>query len=232
MQNYIPDFAALERKISEKRAQFDAFYDLLTAYNAKFNLTAVTGKEEVFHKHFLDSLAGEGFIPQNARCAEVGSGAGFPSLPLRIVREDLTLTLIESTGKKCNFLRSAVRELELEGVEVVNARAEELGRDEKYRSAFDVCFARAVARMNTLAEYCMPFVGTGGLFLAYKSDNEEEYREALHALKLFGGGKSGFVRYALPRGYGDRMLMYCEKIGPTPLKYPRGRGLERRDPVL
>ena len=146
------DFESCRRAIGEKKEKFSAFYDLLIAYNAKFNLTAVTEEKEVFHKHFLDSLAGEGFLREGAHCVEVGSGAGFPSIPLKIVREDITLTLIESTGKKCDFLRAAVRELELDGVEILNARAEDVGRDEMYRESADVCFARAVARMNTLAE--------------------------------------------------------------------------------
>ncbi len=231
MEQNLPDFEELKRKIEEKKDKFDAFYSLLLAYNAKFNLTALTEEGEVFHKHFLDSLAGEGFLQAGARCAEVGSGAGFPSIPLKIVREDLSLTLIESTGKKCDFLRAAVRELGLKDVEVVNARAEELGRTEKYREQFDVCFARAVAQMNTLAEYCMPFVRVGGLFLAYKSDNEEEYRLSLPALALLGGGESGTVRYGLPEDYGARMLIYCRKIRPTRPKYPRGQGLARRSPL-
>lgn len=226
------DFEACRRKIGEKREQFRAFYALLLAYNAKFNLTAVTEEEEVFHKHFLDSLAGEGFLPENARCAEVGSGAGFPSIPLKIVREDLRLTLIESTGKKCDFLRAAVRELDLKNVEVLHARAEEVGMREGYREGFDVCFARAVARMNTLSEYCLPLVKVGGKFLAYKSDSEEEFREAIPAMRTLGGENCGFTRYELPDGYGARMLMYCEKIKPTPKKYPRGRGLERRSPIV
>ncbi len=226
------NFEELERKIAEKRDLFRTFYDLLLAYNEKFNLTAVTEEREVFHKHFLDSLAGEGFIKRNARCAEVGSGAGFPSVPLKIVREDISLTLIESKGKKCGFLRDAVRELGLKDVEILNARAEDVARDGKYRETFDVCFARAVAGMNTLAEYCMPLVKIGGIFLAYKSDNEEEFRKALPAMALLGGENCGFLRYGLPGGYGARMLMYCDKTKSTPKKYPRGKGMERRSPIV
>ena len=227
-----PDFGELGRKIAENSAKFDAFYELLIEYNARFNLTAITEREEVFHKHFLDSAAGEGFFAPNARCAEVGSGAGFPSIPLKIIRGDLSLTLIESTEKKCEFLRTVVRELGLKDVEIVNARAEDLARDIRFRETFDVCFARAVARMNTLAEYCMPFVRVGGRFLAYKSDDEEELASAQNALALFGGERGECVRYELPGGYGARTLMFCKKTRPTPPKYPRGRGLERRAPIL
>ncbi len=231
MQAEGPNFDALLRRIEEKKEAFDAFYALLLAYNARFNLTAVTEREEVLHKHFLDSLAGEGFLKKNAVCAEVGSGAGFPSIPLKLVREDLKLTLIESTGKKCEFLRTAVRDLGLGDVEVVCGRAEELARQETYRERYDVCFARAVARLNTLSEYCLPLVKKGGMLLAYKSDSEEEYREVLPAFEILGGGRSGFVRYDLPDGYGARMLIYCEKKASTPQKFPRGRGLERRSPL-
>ena len=232
MQGREVDLGALGRKLEQNRDKFEAFYRMLLAYNAKFNLTAITEEREVFHKHFLDSLAGEGFLKENAVCAEVGSGAGFPSIPLKLIRSDLRLTLIESTGKKCGFLRDVVRELDLTGVEVLNARAEDVGRDAAYRERFDVCFARAVARMNTLAEYCMPLVKVGGWFLAYKSDSEEEFREGIRAMETLGGGNCGFVRYALPDGFGARMLMYCQKIRPTPQKYPRGRGQERRDPIV
>ncbi len=232
MQEKLPDFARICGQIGEKQAQFDAFYALLLEYNERFNLTAVTEKEEVFHKHFLDSVAGEGFLPRGAVCIEVGSGAGFPSIPLKIVREDLTLTLVESTGKKCVFLKEAVRALGLKGVEVVNARAEELGQDPAFREKFGVAFARAVARLNVLAEYCMPLVRVGGSFLAYKGDAEEEIREAEGALRLLGGGKKEVVRYDLPEGYGTRTLLNVQKEKHTPKGYPRGHGMEKRSPIV
>ncbi len=227
-----PDFDALAAKIDEKKEYFEAYYELLLTYNERFNLTSVTEREEVFHKHFLDSVAGEGFFEENAVCAEVGSGAGFPSIPLKLIREDLTMVLIESTGKKCEFLRAAVRELGLRNVTVMNARAEVLAKDAAFREKFDVCFARAVARMNVLAEYCMPFVRIGGTFLAYKSDREEEQREARPAMTLFGGSNSGVIRYELPDNFGGRTLMFCQKIRPTPPKFPRGQGMERRSPIV
>ncbi len=232
MRKNEPDFARISGQIQEKQAQFDAFYALLLEYNGRFNLTAVTEREEVFHKHFLDSVAGEGFLPYGATCVEVGSGAGFPSIPLKIVREDLTLTLVESTGKKCAFLKEAIRALGLKGVEVVNARAEELGQDPAFREKFDVSFARAVARLNVLAEYCMPLVRVGGSFLAYKGDAEEEIREAEGALRIFGGGKKEIVRYELPKGFGARTLLSVQKEKRTPKGYPRGHGMEKRSPIV
>ncbi len=231
MEKLTPDFEEIAKLIDEKREKFEMYYRLLLEYNGKFNLTAVTERDEVFHKHFLDSLAGVGFFKRNAVCAEVGSGAGFPSIPLKLVREDLAMTLIESTGKKCDFLRAAVRELDLDNVEVVHARAEELAREETYRERYDVCFARAVAPLSTLSEYCIPFVREGGIFLAYKSDNEEELALARPAMKVLGTEYRGCVAYELPDGYGARRLYSCQKVRPTPAKYPRGNGKERRDPI-
>ncbi len=232
MREEKPEFARICGQIGEKQAQFDAFYALLLEYNGRFNLTAVTEREEVFHKHFLDSVAGEGFLPRGAACVEVGSGAGFPSIPLKIVREDLRLTLVESTGKKCVFLKEAVRVLGLKDVEIVNARAEELGQDPAFRERFDAAFARAVARLNVLAEYCMPLVRVGGSFLAYKGDAEEEIREAEGALRILGGGKKQVVCYELPENYGARTLLNVQKEKHTPKGYPRGHGMEKRSPII
>ena len=212
-----------------KREIFQKFFALLTEYNAKFNLTAITEEEEVFEKHFLDSVAGESLFPQNARVVEVGSGAGFPSLPLKIVRDDLTFTLVESTGKKCEFLKTAVKELGLTGVEVINARAEELARLPSYREQADACCARAVAKLNTLSEYCLPFVKCGGVFIAYKAEAEAELREAKSAIFKLGGEEGGVVRYSLP--YGERSLIVIKKRRSTPSVYPRGQGKERKNPL-
>ena len=225
-----PDFVQIQREIQEKEEKFEEFYALLTEYNARFNLTAIVEREEVFHKHFLDSLAGAESLPQGAHCVEVGSGAGFPSIPLKLVRDDLKLTLIESTGKKCDFLRIAAEKLAFKNVNIVCGRAEELGKGE-LREKFDVCFARAVARLNTLAEYCMPLVKKGGFFLAYKGECKEETEESKNALSVLGGGAAETVEYSLPDGYGARTLVKVEKIAHTPEKYPRGRGLERRKPL-
>lgn len=232
MMKKVPDFGRYSEKIGEFQAQFERFYTLLVEYNGRFNLTSVTEKEEVVHKHFLDSLAGEFLLPHGAACVEIGSGAGFPSIPLKIVRRDLKLTLIESTGKKCTFLKEVVKELGLENVEVLQLRAEDAGRDAMYRERFDVCFARAVARLNTLSEYCLPLVRRGGLFVAYKGDAAEEVKEGERAISLLGGRMRESISYELPEGYGKRTLVCVEKVQGTPEKYPRGRGLERSRPLL
>ncbi len=235
----IPDMEVTAEKIREYAEKiageygetFGNFRDLLLKYNQNYNLTAITEEKEVFYKHFLDSVAGESLFPHGSRVVEVGSGAGFPSLPLKIVRSDLSFTLVESTRKKCDFLRAAVDNLGLSGVEVLCMRAEDAGKDRLWRESFDVCCARAVARTNTLAEYCLPLVRVGGRWIAYKGHAEEEAEEAARAVRLLGGSGLKRVEYELPEGYGQRTLLFCEKSRPTPAAYPRGNGRERRTPL-
>ena len=231
MKDKQPDFSVVKELIETNRDKFDAFYELLLFYNTRYNLTAITAEKEVYFKHFMDSLAGEHLFLKGARVLEVGSGAGFPSVPLMIARKDLTFTLVESTGKKCDFLRTAQEKLGL-NAEVIHTRAEELAKDPAYREQYDVCCARAVARLNTLSEYCLPFVKRGGAFIAYKGEAQEEAEEARKAIALLGGGEAELIRYSLPEGYGARTLIFVQKCRETPLKYPRGQGKERSRPII
>lgn len=208
----------------------ERFYGLVKDYNEKVNLTAITGREEFFIKHVWDSLAGEKYFPCGASVAEVGSGGGFPSLPLKICRPDLEFTLFESVGKKCAFLKYAAGELALSGVEVVNARAEDAGKG-IYREKFGVCCARAVARLNTLLEYCAPLVKVGGIFIAYKGEAGDEIKEAANAARILGMELVCTDSYDLPQGFGARTLAVYKKIRSTPAKYPRGQGKERKNPL-
>lgn len=227
MPNNLPDFGKIQACICAQRERFGAFYALLTSYNARFNLTSIIGEEEVFVKHFCDSLAGMDLFPLGVRVAEVGSGAGFPSIPLMLVREDLRFTLIESTGKKCAFLETAVRELGL-NADVVCGRAEDVARG-SLRESFGACCARAVARLDTLAEYCLPLVQRGGRFIAYKGWSEMQ--TGRRAVEILGGGRAEEIYYELPKGYGKRTLFVAEKVRQTPQTYPRGHGAERRTPL-
>lgn len=213
------------------REKFGKFAALLAEYNEKYNLTAITDEREVYVKHFLDSAAGGWLMKENASVAEIGSGAGFPSLPLKILRDDLNFTLVESVGKKCDFLRAVVDNLGLKGMNIIQIRAEDAARDGAYREKFDYAVARAVARMNTLSEYCLPFVRVGGSFIAYKSGDTGEIEEAERAWKLLGGVEKGIYPYELPDGFGSRTLAVIGKIGKTPAKYPRGNGKERKNPL-
>lgn len=217
---------------SEKYAlKFRTFYDLLCFYNEKFNLTRITDEKESRIKHFYDSICAEKHFKHGAKIAEIGSGAGFPSIPLKIVRDDLSFTLIESVGKKCIFLREVIKELSLSNVDVINIRAEEGGKDSALREKFDVCCARAVARLNTLSEYCVPFVKKGGCFIAYKGDAKEEIIEAENAFAVLGVKTIAVDEYELPFQMGKRTLIVAEKFKHTDGAFPRGNGNERRKPL-
>lgn len=237
----IDDGKIMEKKIEieryfalitgEKKEKFDCFAALLKEYNEKYNLTSITEEKEVLYKHFLDSSAAAGLFEKNARVAEVGSGAGFPSVVLKILREDLSFTLMESVGKKCEFLRVVVDKLGFERVNICNIRAEDAARKAEYREKFDYCVARAVARMNSLSEYCLPLVKAGGTFIAYKSADDTEIKEAESAYKALGGKLEFVCGYSLPENYGERLLAGVKKVKNTPPKYPRGQGKERKSPL-
>ena len=215
----------------KQKERLEAFRLLLLEYNQKYNLTTILEEKDVYYKHFLDSAAGMDLFPLNAKVAEIGSGAGFPSLVLKILRDDLSFDLFESVGKKCEFLKVVVDKLGLSNVHIYNLRAEDAAKDGKFREGYDCVTARAVARMNTLSEYCMPFVKVGGQFIAYKSGDVTEIQEAETACKILGGKIEKIYEYSLPEGYGDRALAVVKKTKNTPNKYPRGQGKERKNPL-
>ena len=215
----------------EEKEKFDAYRALLLEYNNRYNLTTILDEKDMFYKHFLDSVVGERYFKQGSRVIEIGSGAGFPSIPLKLVRDDLSFTLVESVGKKCEFLHAVVDKLGLSNMNIYSKRAEDLAREEIHREKYDVATARAVARMNTLCEYCLPFVKKGGVFVAYKSGDVTEIEEAENAYKTLGGKLKFVTKYELPEGYGERTLAVVEKIKPTPARYPRGQGKERKSPL-
>lgn len=212
--------------------KFEKFKELLLYYNEKFNLTSVTDEKGIKYKHFLDSVAGESYFSKGAKVIEIGSGGGFPSIPLKLLRDDLSFTLVESTAKKCAYLEEVIEKLALSGMKVMNLRAEEGAKQENLREKFDAVCARAVARLNTLAEYCLPFVKTGGVFIAYKGESAEELKEAERAVSVLGGKVEKVEKYSLPEGCGERSLIIIRKIKATPPAYPRGRGLERKKPIV
>ena len=216
---------------NEKREEFEKFHALLLEYNQKYNLTTILEAKDVLYKHFLDSAAGEHLFKENAVVAEIGSGAGFPSLVLKILRPDLKFSLFESVGKKCEFLKVVVDNLHLQNVNIYNLRAEDGAKDIKFREKFDCVTARAVARMNSLSEYCLPFVKIGGKFIAYKSGDIQEIKEAESAYKVLGGKVEEIISYELPENYGERTLAVIKKVKNTPVKYPRGQGKERKSPL-
>ncbi|MBE5752757.1 MAG: 16S rRNA (guanine(527)-N(7))-methyltransferase RsmG [Clostridiales bacterium] len=222
---------AKEIVFSEKKREFEEFRKLLIEYNKKYNLTTILEEKDVYYKHFLDSAIGEWLFQKNAVVAEIGSGAGFPSMVLKIIREDLSFSLFESVGKKCEFLQVVVDNFAFKGMNIYNIRAEDATKDNRHREKYDYATARAVARMNSLSEYCMPFVKVGGEFIAYKSGDTTEIKEAESAYKTLGGKLQNVYAYSLPEDYGDRTLVLVKKLKPTPNKYPRGQGKERKSPL-
>ncbi|MBQ3018994.1 MAG: 16S rRNA (guanine(527)-N(7))-methyltransferase RsmG [Clostridia bacterium] len=220
-----------QQEIVKNKEKLDEFRALLLEYNQKYNLTTILEEKDVYYKHFLDSAAGMDLFTKGARVAEIGSGAGFPSMVLKLLRDDLSFDLFESVGKKCEFLRAVVDKFQLKNVHIYNLRAEDGAKDFKFREKYDFVTARAVARMNTLSEYCLPFVKKGGKFIAYKSGDTTEIEEAQNAYKTLGGKLVNVIEYSLPEEYGDRVLAIVEKVKPTPPRYPRGQGKERKNPL-
>ena len=216
-------------KVSDKQLNsFEKYYQLLIHYNSMFNLTAITEREEVYKKHFIDSVINVDKLVGD-KLIDVGSGGGFPALPIKIMRPKLKVTLLEATGKKCEFLKAVVKELNLSDVTVLNGRAEDFAKNIEYRENFDICTARAVARLNTLCEYCMPFVKVGGSFVSFKAKAQEEITEAQNAIKILGGKIKEVIEYDFEDA--KRSLIYIDKVVNTHSKYPRGNGKERKNPL-
>lgn len=215
-------------------SDFNAYYELLVEWNQKINLTALTEPEDVAVKHIIDSLScfrPELFKPGTS-LIDVGTGAGFPGLPLKIYYPDLKLTLLDSLNKRVKFLQLVVDKLGLKDVEVIHARSEEVARQKKYREKFDLASARAVARLPILAEYCLPFVKQGGTFIALKGRQyEEEMTEADKAVKVLGGKIAETLPVKLPGLEDKRAVIYIAKIKKTPSIYPRKAGTPERNPI-
>jgi 16S rRNA (guanine527-N7)-methyltransferase len=227
---------AREFGIELSPAQLDAFQVYqreLVAWNVRFNLTTITEPDQVIIKHFLDSLSVAPVLRQNvSSLIDLGSGAGFPGLPLKIALPALSVTLIDSTGKKVEFLKHVIAELSLHDTTALHTRAEELAHDPKYREQCDAAVARAVADLTTLLEYALPFVRIGGLFVAQKGvDVKEEVQRAARAIKVLGGRLSEVSPVQLP-GLEPRHLIVVEKVAVTPSQYPRAAGAPKKKPIL
>lgn len=212
----------------EQKQKFKEYADILTVYNEKFNITAITDLKQIYIKHFVDSLKGKDIL-KCGQLLDVGSGGGFPAVPLKIVNDDLSVTMLEATGKKCLFLKEVVKNLNLNNVEVINGRAEEYAFNTKFREKFDFCSARAVARLNILCEYCLPFVKVGGKFVAYKGDSGEEINEAENAINKLGGKLKDVENFLIEEE--KRSLVVVDKIKNTEAKFPRANGKIRKSPL-
>lgn len=212
----------------EQEKQFLKYYDFLVSENQKYNLTAITSKEEVFYKHFLDSVLPESEITKNAKIIDIGSGAGFPAVPLKIVRSDLKFTLVDSLNKRVNFLNELFILLNLGDIKAVHARAEDFIKEN--RESYDFAVARAVAPLNTLLEYMVPYLKVGGRCLIYKSQKlEEEIIEAKKAMEILSVKIVKVLEYELSDA--SRKILIVEKTEKTNEKYPRGKNLPKLKPL-
>lgn len=210
---------------------FDIYLKELLEWSKKFNLTAITDPQEIKIKHFEDSLALLKVLSLTDQSViDVGSGAGFPGIPLKIVCPKIKLTLLEATQKKAEFLKYIVAKLSLSGVEVVWGRAEEFAKEN--REIFDLALSRAVAKLNVLSEYCLPLVKVKGLFVAYKEEEiEKEVEESLPAIQSLGGKLKEIKKVKLPDSEITRSLVLIQKISPTPAAYPRRAGMAKKRPL-
>ena len=218
----------------QQKKQFERYFELLVEWNEKINLTAITDKEEVYLKHFYDSIAPilQGLIPnENIKLLDIGAGAGFPSLPMKILYPQLDVTIIDSLNKRINFLQLLAQELDLDGVHFYHGRAEDLAQDKKFRAQYDFVTARAVARMQVLSELTIPYLQVGGKLLALKASNApEELLEAKNALNLLFSKVEDNLSYTLPNG-DPRYITVVEKKKETPNKYPRKAGMPNKRPL-
>lgn len=215
-----------------KQKAFSWYSRELQIWNQRFNLTAITDPVEIEVKHFLDSLTCVKVLEASGRLIDVGTGGGFPGIPLKLACPQLQLTLVESTRKKVEFCQHVIQGLALEGVEAIHARAEELGQQDEHRGRYDMAVARAVASMDVLVEYLLPFLKVGGRMVAMKGETgPAEAQQAESAIKLLGGKMQNLVKFELPKITETRYLVVVEKVSATPAEFPRRPGMPGKRPL-
>ncbi len=222
----------IDIELTEKQVkQFYNYMNLLIEWNNKINLTAITEPKEIILKHFVDCATINKFIDEN-KVLDIGTGAGFPGIPLKIINEDLEITLADSLNKRIKFLDIVIETLELNKIETIHARAEELAKNKKYRESYDIVVSRAVAALNVLLEYTTPFIKVGGKVICMKGNNvEEEIKESKNAIKILGTKMLPVEKVVLPDTEITRNIITVEKIKNTPAKYPRKAGTPAKEPL-
>ncbi len=222
------------RLTDDQKSQFDLYYELLIEWNRIMNLTGITDYDEVNLKHFTDSLTISRIIDmaQINTLIDVGTGAGFPGIPIKIAFPHIKVYLLDSLNKRIKFLNEVIKKLGLKNIYAFHGRAEDFAKDRQYREKFDVCVSRAVANLSTLSEYCIPFVKTGGYFVSYKGgDSDEEVIRSENAITLLGGEIENTDRFFLPDTDMGRTLIKIRKRKSTPNRYPRKAGIPSKEPL-
>lgn len=215
-------------------SQFYIYFEMLIEWNEKINLTAITDFDEVLKKHFLDSLSVGHILNQDETVSilDIGTGAGFPGIPIKIAFPKVEVTLLDSLNKRVIFLNEVINTLDLKNIEALHGRAEDFARQDKFRESFDICVSRAVANLSSLSEFCLPYVKIGGKFISYKSEKaKEELETSNNAISILGGGHVSCNTFLLPGTDFNRTLIVIEKVKKTPIKYPRKAGTPVKQPL-
>lgn len=234
MQQWIEDIASrLNIQLDESQiSQMSAYVRLLREWNERINLTAILDDEGIATRHLLDSLTLLPMLGNRHTLIDVGTGAGLPGIPLKIVQPDLQVTLLDALAKRVKFLEAVIDELQFSGIVARHARAEDAARMPSLREQFDIATARAVAALPALCEYCLPFVRPGGIFLAMKGQNTEKWQDAKPAIKILGGELADIQEFELPGTDMKRTVLTIRKISRTPPAYPRKAGKPEKEPIL
>lgn len=236
LDNFRKDLEALQIVLNkEQLCQFMSYYELLVEWNQVMNLTSITDFEEVCKKHFTDSLSLVKAYKINASISviDVGTGAGFPGIPLKIAFPDIEIILLDSLHKRVDFLKTVIDNLGLKKIEALHGRAEDYAKEKNFREQFDLCVSRAVSNLSTLSEYCIPYVKIGGHFISYKSEKlSEEKKDAEYAISVLGGEIEDQISFQIPNSDINRNLLIVRKKKETPANYPRKAGLPLKKPII
>lgn len=218
---------------NKKIEKFYKYMNILLEWNKKMNLTAITDYKDIILKHFIDSLTINEYISKNSNIVDVGTGAGFPGIPLKILRDDLNIVLLDSLNKRIQFLNEVICELDLKNVKTVHSRAEDFGKNKKYREKFDVATSRAVANLSTLSEYMLPLIKINGKCICMKGrEIDEELNQSKEAIKVLGGKIEKNHEIEFKENDIKRHIILISKIKNTPMKYPRKAGIPGKEPII